>query len=501
MSVVVIIAILLAGGVGALLAGADPRRPRVIALATVAAALAVFVQGIARVDPAPVPGLGAAPLYAVFDQPWIERFDVGLLLVVDGLSLVLVGLTLLLGLVAVSASWDEIDERPGFFAANLLWTLAGVVGVFTAFDLLLFFVFWEVMLVPMFLLIAIWGHERRAAAAIKFFLFTQISGLLLLFATLALVFVHAQQSGRITFDYFALLGTELDPALGRWLMLGFLLAFLTKLPSLPVHTWLPDAHTQAPTAGSVLLAGILLKTGAYGLIRFLLPLFPEACLELRGPIMVLGAASVLYGGWLAFAQTDFKRVVAYSSIAHMGFVTLGVFAWNAIALQGAVMQMVAHGLSSAALFMIAGMLQHRLHTRELERMGGLWHEAPRLGAVTLFFVAAAVGMPGLANFVGEFLVLLGTFPVDPAVTVAATLGLVLSAIYALSLLQRSFQGAARRTDTPLPEIGPRELATLGPVMLGLVLLGVLPGLVLAWTAPVIEPIVAALPPFAPGTAP
>lgn len=494
MSIVLVIGLLLAGGVCALLAERwDARLPRRVALATLVGAALLFAFTVAGATPEPVPGLGVLPLHAAFDAPWIPTLGIRLLLVVDGLSLLMVSLTLLLGIVAVSASWTEIEERSGFFAANLLWTLAGVVGVFTALDLFLFFVFWEVMLVPMYFLIAIWGHEARAAAAMKFFLFTQISGLLLLLAMLALVFVHTSQTGILTFDYYALLATDLDAGAARWLMLGFLAAFLVKLPSVPVHTWLPDAHTQAPTAGSVILAGILLKTGAYGLLRFVLPLFPEAAHELRLPIMALGAVSVLYGGWLAFAQSDFKRVVAYSSIAHMGFVTIGVFAWNTLALQGAVMTMVAHGFSSAALFMIAGMLQQRLHTRELASMGGLWLRAPRLGAVALFFVVAALGMPGLANFVGEFLVLLGAFQVDVALAVLAAVGMVFAAIYALSLMQRAFLGTPTLAEDAVREIDGRELLTLAVMIVALLWFGLHPGTVLDVSAPVVAELVAAFP--------
>jgi NADH-quinone oxidoreductase subunit M len=335
----------------------------------------------------------------------------------------------------------------------------------------------------MYLLIAIWGHEARAYAAMKFFLFTQISGLLLLAAILALVLHHRAETGMLTFDYRALLGAHAPPV---WIMLGFAAAFLTKLPSVPLHTWLPDAHTQAPTAGSVILAGILLKTGAYGLIRFVLPLFPEAALELRFPAMLLGAASVIYGGWLAFAQCDFKRLVAYSSVSHMGFVLLGVFAWNPLAVQGAVVQMIAHGFSTAALFMMAGALQERLHTRSLERMGGLWTRAPRMGALTLFFVVASLGMPGLGNFVGEFLVLLGAFQVHVGLTVVAALGMIVAAAYALLLLQRAFLGPARPDVPKMADFGARELSVMLAMAVALVVLGIYPQPVLDLSGPAIE---------------
>ena len=259
------------------------------------------------------------PVDTVEKAAWIPRFGISVILAMDGLSYALVALNLFLGIVAVVSSWGEIERNQGFFQFNVLWTLAGVAGVFTALDLFLFFVFWEVMLVPMYFLIAIWGHEARAYAAMKFFLFTQISGLLLLFAILALVYVNYAATGVITFSYKALLGAAIDPTVAFYLMLGFFVAFVVKLPGVPFHTWLPDAHTQAPTAGSVLLAGILLKTGAYGLLRFVVPLFPEAALEFREPAMLLGAVSVVYGGYLAYSQSDFKRLVAYSSISHMGF--------------------------------------------------------------------------------------------------------------------------------------------------------------------------------------
>jgi NADH-quinone oxidoreductase subunit M len=421
---------------------------------------------------------------ATVELEWIPRFGIGVVLAMDGLSLLMVLLTLVLGVVAVISSWTEIEARQGFFQLNLLLTLAGVVGVFTALDLFLFFVFWEVMLVPMYLLIAIWGHEQRAYAAMKFFLFTQISGLLLLAAILGLVFQHQAATGVLTFDYRELLGGA--SGLPAWIMVGFLAAFLTKLPSVPVHTWLPDAHTQAPTAGSVILAGIMLKTGAYGLIRFVVPLFPEAAVELRYPIMLLGAVSVVYGGYLAFAQEDFKRLVAYSSISHMGFVLLGVFAWNQVAVQGAVVQMVAHGFSTAALFMMAGALQERLHTRDLARMGGLWIRAPRMGAVTLFFVVASLGMPGLGNFVGEFMVLVGAFQVNVELTVVAALGLVVAAAYALLLMQRSFQGRPEPAGPAMRDFGARELAVMVVMMAALVGLGVYPQPLLDLSGPVVD---------------
>jgi NADH-quinone oxidoreductase subunit M len=307
----------------------------------------------------------------------------------------------------------------------------------------------------------------------KFFLFTQISGLFMLLSILAFVFAAADLTGNFTFNYFDLVGLNLDPDLAWWLMLGFFVAFVVKLPGFPFHTWLPDAHTQAPTAASVLLAGILLKTGAYGLIRFTVPLFPEAAMEIAQVAMLLGAIGVVYGAIMAFAQDDFKRLVAYSSVSHMGFVLIGIFAWRELTLQGSVMQMVAHGLSTAALFMIAGALQHRLHTRDVSEMGGLWKDMPRMGAIAMFFIIASLGMPGLGNFVGEFMILMGTFQVNVPITVFASLGLIVAAVYSLVAMQRVFQGAPT-ADRNLQDFDLREVATMVLMMLGLVYLGVHP---------------------------
>lgn len=477
-----LILLLLGGGIAAWLVGrVAPDAARWVSLATLAVAAFLTWQ---------IYGAGAAAIdgkwFAELHVPWIPRFGITLHFAVDGLSLLMVALTVFLGVVALVSSWSEIEDGRGFFQFNLLWTLAGVVGVFTAFDLFLFFFFWEVMLVPMYFLIAIWGHEGRAYAAMKFFLFTQISGLLMLLSILVLVYAQYTATGTLSFNYFDLLGNRIEGPLATLLMLGFFIGFVVKLPGVPFHTWLPDAHTQAPTAGSVILAGILLKTGAYGLIRFVVPLFPAAALDFQWVAMFLGAVSVLYGGYMAYSQSDFKRLVAYSSIAHMGFVLLGVFAWNQVAVQGAVMQMVTHGFSTAALFMMAGALQQRLHTREMSKMGGLWMRAPRMGAVAMFFVAASVGMPGLGNFVGEFMVLIGAFQANEALTIAAAVGLVVAAVYALSLMQRSFQGVPNPDIPTMADFGWREMSMMVPLIVGLIWLGIYPQPVLDLSDPVIE---------------
>ena len=461
----------------------SPRLVRWIALLAVAIDL-VLVAAIWLNAPAvtetPRPGWLVEAEWA-----WIPRFGIGFHLAMDGLSLLMVALTLFLGLVSVACSWTEITERVGFFHANLLWSIAGVVGVFIALDLFLFFFLWEVMLVPMYFLIAIWGHENRVYSAIKFFIFTQASSLLMLAAIVGLAFVNASATGEWTFNYFDLLGIDLAPNVAMWLMLGFFIAFAVKLPMVPLHTWLPDAHTDAPTAGSVILAGILLKTGAYGLIRFVVPLFPDAALRIAPLAMALAVAGILYGAVLAFAQTDFKRLVAYTSVSHLGFVLLGVFAWNELALQGAVMEMIAHGLSTGGLFAVAGALQERLHTRDMGRMGGLWAQLPRMGAIGLFFAIASLGLPGLANFVAEFLVLLGTWSVAPVFTAIAATGLIAAAIYSLVLIQRSFHGRPRR-EIRAADFGRREMAYSAAMIAVLIWLGLQPQPVLDAARPTFE---------------
>ena len=463
--------------------------PRLVAVIVVLVDLLYLLNYLVGLPPeqlsmVPTAGDPSSWLLA-YQLDWIPRFGISFHLAMDGLSLVLVLLTLVLGVISIISSWDEKNDRQGFFQANILWTLAGVIGVFLAMDLFLFFLFWEVMLVPMYLLIAIWGHEGKAYASMKFFIFTQFSGLLMLLAILVLAVLHHAATGVYSFSYFDLLATPVESGLAHWLMLGFFIAFVVKLPGFPFHTWLPDAHTQAPTAGSVILAGILLKTGAYGLIRFTVPLFPEAALDFAPIAMYLGVAGVIYGAILAFSQSDFKRLVAYSSVSHMGFVLLGVFAWNSLALQGAVMQMVAHGFSTAALFMIAGALQQRLHTRDMNKMGGLWHHMPRMGAVALFFALASLGMPGVGNFVAEFLVLLGLFAVNPWITAAAALGLITAAVYSLILMQRAFYGKPD-ANLVVADFGWLEMTAMAIMIIALVWLGLYPQPVLDMVQPVLD---------------
>ena len=417
---------------------------------------------------------------------WIPQWGIDLHLGLDGLSFILIVLTNVLGLVAVVSSWTEIRERQGFFYFNLLLVISGVIGVFLALDLFLFFLFWEVMLLPMYLIIAVWGHENRRYASFKFFLFTQAGSLVLLVAIATLALLHQDARGAPSFDYHDLRSLPIAPSTAWWLMLAFFVGFGVKLPVVPLHTWLPDAHTEAPTGGSVILAGLLLKTGAYGLLRFTVPLFPEAAQTFAPIAMALGVAGILYGAVLAFAQTDFKRLVAYSSISHLGFALIGIFSMNRLALQGAVMQLIAHGISSAALFMLAGTLQERLHTRDMRRMGGLWASVPRLASIALFFAIASLGLPGLANFIGEFLVLFGSFRAHPWLTTVAAMGMVTAAIYSLALIQRTFHGPLLKADQELPDLSGAPFAVLVSMMIILVWLGWYPTALFSATEPALQ---------------
>lgn len=462
--------------------------PRWIALATMGLlfGLGVWLWVTADFSQAPAPGL--EPRWAAeFLVNWTPRLGITIHLALDGLSVLMVVLTGLLGVLSVLCSWNEISKRVGFFHLNLMWILGGVVGVFLAVDLFLFFFFWEMMLVPMYFLIALWGHSgsdgnTRIAAATKFFIFTQVSGLVMLLAILSLVFIHFTQTGTITFNYADLLRTELAPGVEYFLMLGFFIAFAVKFPVVPVHSWLPDAHAQAPTAGSVDLAGILLKTAAYGMLRFALPLFPEASAQFAPIAQGLGVFAIIYGALLSFAQTDIKRLVAYSSVSHMGFVLIAIYSGSQIALQGAVVLMVAHGLSAAALFILCGQLYERIGTRDMREMGGLWKTIRWLPAMSLFFAVSALGLPGTGNFVGEFLILVGSFGGAPWLVVVAASGLVLGSVYALAMIHRAYFGPTKADGAAYAGLNGRELSMVLSLAVLLILLGVFPQPVLDTSA-------------------
>jgi NADH-quinone oxidoreductase subunit M len=412
-----------------------------------------------------------------YTHSWIPAFGIQIKLGVDGLSLLMLALTSFLGILSILASWKEIKDRVGFFHFNLLFVLAGITGVFLSLDLFLFYFSWEVMLIPMYFLISIWGNENRVYASYKFFLFTQASGLLMFLSILGLYLIHGGHSGVYTFDYEQLLGTEMAPQTAFLLMLGFVIAFIVKLSTVPFHSWLPDAHTQAPTAGSVILAGLLLKTGAYGLIRFVLPLFPQASHQFAPVALVLGVLSILYGAKLAFAQIDLKRLIAYISVSHMGFILLGIYAFNEMAMQGVVMQMVVHGVSTGALFIIAGALHERIHTRDIGQMGGLWSKMPKMGAMGLIFVMGSLGLPGLGNFVAEILILIGSFAANETLTVIATVGMVAATIYSLRIMQKVFYGKEQKQWT-VADFGLREMGIMISLSVAIIWLGLFPAPVL-----------------------
>ncbi|PLV63419.1 NADH-quinone oxidoreductase subunit M [Erwinia sp. E602] len=455
-----------------------PKAPRWIALIAMGLTLVLSLQLWLQGGYSLTQATGLPQWQSEFSVPWIPRFGINFHLALDGLSLLMVVLTGLLGVMAILCSWNEIEKWHGFFHLNLLWILGGVIGVFLAIDMFLFFFFWEMMLVPMYFLIALWGHKAsdgktRITAATKFFIYTQASGLIMLIAILALVFVHYSATNVWTFNYELLLKTPMSHGVEYLLMLGFFIAFAVKMPVVPLHGWLPDAHSQAPTAGSVDLAGILLKTAAYGLLRFALPLFPNASAEFAPIAMWLGIIGIFYGAWMAFSQYDIKRLIAYTSISHMGFVLIAIYTGSQLAFQGAVVQMIAHGLSAAALFILCGQLYERLHTRDMRQMGGLWSRIKWLPGLSLFFAVANLGMPGTGNFVGEFMILTGSFQSAPVIIVIATFGLVFASVYSLIMMQRAYYGAPK-SDTPLRSMSPREFLMIMVLVVLLVLVGVYP---------------------------
>jgi NADH-quinone oxidoreductase subunit M len=471
MILVYLIAVLLTGAFLAWIAGKwSPLWSRIISIVSLSIDLILILTIVAQ------PALTGNKWIVDIKLDWIPQFGISVHLALDGLSLLMLILTFFLGIISVIISWKEITAKVGFFHFNLLLILSGIIGVFLSLDLFLFYFFWELMLVPMYFLIGIWGHENRTAASNKFFLYTQASGLLMFISILALYFVHGHATGSYTFDYLQLLSTEMSKSTGLIIMSGFLAAFLVKLPVVPLHNWLPDAHTEAPTAGSLILAALLLKTGAYGLLRFIIPLFPSASVIFAPIGMLLGVIGILYGAKLAFAQTDFKRLVAYTSVSHMGFVILGVFSFNEIAYQGVVMQMIAHGISTGALFILVGQLYERIHTRDLNRMGGLWEKAPVMGAMGLIFSMASLGLPGLGNFIAELLILIGAFKASILMSCLACLGLIAATIYSLRIVQKVFLGK-KNYDWDINDLNIREKIVTALLVIVIVGLGLFPRLV------------------------
>jgi NADH-quinone oxidoreductase subunit M len=420
----------------------------------------------------------------VQEASWIGFFGIEYKVGVDGISLVLVLLTTLLTMVSILASFGPIQTRVKEYMISFLVLEVGMLGVFLALDTFLFYVFWEVVLVPMYLIIGIWGGANRIYATIKFVIYTLVGSLLMLIAVLALAWTSFQATGTWdgAFDYERLVAFGFDPTLQFWAFLGFFLAFAIKVPMWPVHTWLPDAHTEAPTAGSVILAGVLLKLGGYGLIRFNLPLFPDAANDLAWLVIGLSVIGMLYGAIVAVRQPDLKRLIAYSSVSHMGFVTLGIFVFNEQGMLGAVFQMVAHGIITGALFLLVGVIYERTHDRTIAKMGGLGSRVPVFATLMVFFSLASAGLPGLAGFVGEFLTLLGAVTYWSLLGYVAAFTIIFAAVYLLYMVQNIIFGDVtdflKRLGSRLTDLDRMELLTLSPLVVLTVLFGIFPSLVL-----------------------
>ncbi|MEO5837677.1 MAG: NADH-quinone oxidoreductase subunit M [Acidimicrobiales bacterium] len=410
----------------------------------------------------------------VSEHSWIKDLGISWFLGVDGISLFLVVLTGILFPLAIFGVDPDHDEKP--YYAWLLLLEAGCMGVFMALDLFLFFVFFEIVLVPMYFLIAKWGHGRRQYAATKFFIYTMFGSALMLVGLVSTAVLHARAvEGSLTFNLVTIADTQvLSLTTGRWIFLAFAVAFAIKVPLFPVHTWLPDAHTEAPTAGSVILAGIMLKMGTYGFLRFGIYLFPEAAVYFAPTMITLGVIGIVYGAIVATMQRDLKRLVAYSSVAHLGFIVLGTFALNRQGIEGGILQMVNHGVSTGALFFLVGMIYERRHTREISELKGLQKSAPIMAAVFTVVMFSSIGLPGLNGFVGEFLTLLGAFASHRWWAVVATIGVILAALYLLWAYQRVFHGTPDEANRSMPDLKAREALVLAPLLGLIVFLGVYP---------------------------
>ncbi|MFQ5529566.1 MAG: NuoM family protein [Gemmatimonadota bacterium] len=421
---------------------------------------------------------GTAAIQNYVSIPWIEAWGVGYTIGIDGISLLMVLLTTFIMPLAVLGSFQYIQSRQRAFYAMLLVLETAMLGVFVAFDLFLFFLFWEIMLVPMYFLIGVWGGARRIYAAVKFFLFTAVGSLLMLVAIVALVYLYHRQFGVVTFAYNDLITLPIARDLQIVLFSAFALAFAIKVPMFPLHTWLPDAHVEAPTAGSVILAGVMLKMGTYGFLRFALPMFSHAATSpaVIGTVMVLSVVGIIYGAWVAAVQPDAKKLIAYTSIAHLGFVMMGLFALTTQSVEGAILQMVNHGISTGALFLLVGMLYERRHTRMIADFGGVARVMPAFATALVVVALSSIGLPGTNGFVGEFLILIGTFRKYPVPAALATTGVIFAAAYMLPMLQSVLYGPITEpANEELSDLTGRERIVLAPLLLLIVAIGVYPG--------------------------
>ncbi|HSF81827.1 MAG TPA: NADH-quinone oxidoreductase subunit M [Anaerolineales bacterium] len=463
---------------------------RWVALVTSLVTFAISIFALARFD------ASNPDLQLVVEVPWIQvaGWNISYHLGVDGLSILLVLLTTFLTPLSILSTWSAVEERVKDFMLFFLLLEMGMVGVFLSLDLFLFYIFWEFTLVPMYFLIGVWGGPRRMYAAIKFFLYTMAGSILMLLAILWL----GIQGG--TFSVPELIaGGNIPQGTQFWLFLAFAAAFAIKVPMWPLHSWLPDAHVEAPTAGSVILAGVLLKMGTYGFLRFNLPLFPQAAVQLAPWMAGLAVVGILYGAAVSYAQQDVKKLVAYSSVSHLGFVMLGLFALNPQGIQGGILQMINHGLSTGALFLIVGMIYERRHTRDMDAFGGLWKIMPVYGVMTLIVTLSSMGLPGLNGFVGEFTILLGAWDAGQAGSSLgsywfaglAAVGVILAAVYMLYMFQKMFLGPAEKEENlKLKDLSWREIVTLAPLLVFIFWIGLYPKPFFTLMAPAVDKLVA-----------
>jgi NADH-quinone oxidoreductase subunit M len=477
----------LAGALIVLLAGGRGDRPDreplirnialVFSLATFAATLWLWW----RFDPA------SADYQFVEQYAWMPQFGIQYLIGVDGISLFLLVLTGFLTPLALLSSWDSVHKNVKNFSFFVLALETAMLGVFVAIDLFLFYVFWDAVLIPMYFLIGIWGYDRRVYAAVKFILYTMAGSVLMLIAIIGLAWAHSTATGLPSFNLLDLYQVQLPRSTEFWMFLAFALAFAIKVPLFPFHTWLPDAHVEAPTAGSVILAGVMLKMGTYGLLRFAFPLFPDAALYFAPWLGVLAVIGIIYGALVAMVQPDLKKLVAYSSVSHLGFVVLGLAAMNIQGVQGSVYQMLNHGVSTGGLFMIVGMLSDRRHTRLISEFGGLKSVMPRLVAAFLIITLASIALPLTNGFIGEFLILIGAFKWDWKLAAFAATGVILSAVYMLWMFQRVNYGpVTNEKNRALPDLSPREWALMVPTVAMCLFMGVFPNVFLKPMEPSID---------------
>jgi NADH-quinone oxidoreductase subunit M len=459
-------------GIGILLI-LDRKRHKALKIATLAISVAEFLVSLPLWFDF---NSQTAAMQFVERREWLPTYGISYYVGIDGFSLLLIMLTTFLTPLCVLATWDDIQVRVKEFMVCLLALMSGMIGVFVSLDLFLFYVFWEVMLIPMYLLIGVWGNPaRRVYAAIKFFLFTMFGSLLMLVAILVLYFHYGKVTGTYTFDLLKLYSVSIPFNMQFWMFLAFGLAFAIKVPMFPFHTWLPDAHTEAPTVGSVILAAVLLKMGTYGFLRFNMPLFAEAAHYFVPLFSILAIIGIVYGALVSMVQKDLKRLIAFSSVSHLGFVMLGLFTFTMPGVQGGIIQMINHGLSTGALFLIVGTIYERRHTRLISEFGGLCTPMPVFAIIFMIVTLSSIGLPGLNGFVGEFLILLGTFQVNKAYAIIAATGVIFAACYMLWMFQRVIFGKVTNDkNKDLKDLSWREIAIFAPLILFIIWIGVYP---------------------------